>query len=130
MTKNLYLDAIHVKDLNLWAHVGVLEKERLLGQAFMLDFSVWIDLEVASRNDDLSKTIDYSIAIVNLQKLSSEIKCQTIEQFSEQILDLIEKCYGELPIRILLKKCSPPIKGFDGSVAIEKKRNFLDRNYE
>ena len=33
------LSAIHIKNINLWAHVGVLEKERLHGQNYLLDIS-------------------------------------------------------------------------------------------
>ena len=38
------LSAIHIKDINLWAHVGVLESERIHGQRFLLDLSFWLEL--------------------------------------------------------------------------------------
>ena len=117
--------AIHIKDINLWAHVGVLESERINGQSFVLDISFWLDLDEASKLDQLDKSIDYSEAIKAVQALSFEIKCLTIEYFSDQILNLLESLYGPVPINIMLKKCFPPIEGFTGSVLIEKKRNFL-----
>ena len=119
------LSAIHIKDINLWAHVGVLESERINGQSFVLDISFWLDLNESSKLDQLDKSIDYSEVIKAVQKLSFEIKCLTIEYFSDQILKLIESLYGPVPINIRLKKCAPPIHGFTGSVLIEKKRNFL-----
>jgi len=119
------LSAIHIKDINLWAHVGVLESERINGQSFVLDISFWLDLEESSKLDQLDKSIDYSEAIKAVQNLSFEIKCSTIEHFSDQILNLLESLYGQVPMNILLMKCSPPIDGFSGSVLIEKKRNFL-----
>ena len=119
------LSVIHLKDINLWAHVGVLESEQILGQSFLLDISFWLDLDESSKLDQLDKSIDYSEAIKAVKKLSFEIKCLTIEYFSDQILNLLESIYGPVPIKILLKKCSPPIDGFTGSVLIEKKRNFL-----
>ena len=119
------LSAIHIKDIKLWAHVGVLESERIHGQSFLLDLSFWLDLDESSKLDQLDKSIDYSEAIKAVKKLSFEIKCLTIEYFSDQILNLLESLYGPVPIHILLTKCSPPIHGFTGSVLIEKKRNFL-----
>jgi len=119
------LSAIHIKDINLWAHVGVLESERINGQSFVLDITFWLDLEESSKLDQLDKSIDYSEAIKAVQNLSFEIKCSTIEHFSDQILNLLESLYGQVPMNILLMKCSPPIDGFSGSVLIEKKRNFL-----
>ncbi len=118
------LSAIHIKEINLWAHVGVLESERIYGQSFILDISLWLDLDESSRLDQLDKSIDYSEVIKAVQKLSFEIKCLTIEYFSGQILNVLESLCGQIPIRIMLKKCSPPINGFKGSVLIEKKRNF------
>ena len=120
--------AIHIKDINLWAHVGVLECERTNGQSFVLDISFWLDLVEPSKLDQLEKSIDYSEAIIAVQKLSFEIKCLTIEYFSDQILNVLESLYGQVPIQIILKKCSPPIDGFSGSVLIEKKRNFSSLN--
>ena len=118
------LSSIHVQSLNLWSHVGVLDHERLLGQPFLLDFTVWIDLESAALNDDLSKTADYSLAIKSIQQLSMEINCLTIEHFSERILEKFKALYGDVPIQITLEKCSPPIDGFNGSVSITRSRNL------
>ena len=124
MNKFHNLSAIHIRDINLWAHVGVLESERVNGQSFILDISFWLDLDEASKLDQLDKSIDYSEVIKVVQKLSFEIKCLTIEYFSDQILNVLESLYGKVPMNIRLKKCSPPIHGFTGSVLIEKKRNF------
>ena len=124
MTDNPNIGVIHVKDVNLWAHVGVLEKERLLGQDFLVDFSLWVDVNEASKYDELCATADYSIGIIGLQKIAFETRCLTIEKFSEVILDFLEDSYGKVPIKVFLKKCAPPIEGFNGSVQIERTRNF------
>ena len=124
MSHCLPQSAIHVKELNLWAHVGVLSKERLLGQSFLLDFSLWLDLGDAAIRDDLTLTADYSLGVTALQKLSFEIKCLTIEHFGHQILNCLESIYGAIPMQITLRKCSPPIPGFSGNVSIECTRNF------
>ena len=116
--------AIHIREINLWAHVGVLESERISGQSFVLDISFWLDLDEASKFDQLDKSIDYSEVIKAVQNLSFEIKCLTIEYFSDQILNLLESLYGKVPMNIRLKKCFPPIHGFTGSVLIEKQRNY------
>ena len=124
MNKTFQSDVIHVKDIKLWAHVGVLDKERSFGQNFNLDFSIWLNLDEVSRIDKLSSTVDYSKPVSELKDLSFNIKCYTIEHYSEQILDRLEIIYGAKPMRIILKKCSPPIQGFSGSVSVERYRNF------
>ncbi len=113
---------IHVNDLNLWAHVGVLDSERETGQCFTLDFSLWLDLEMSAKNDDLLYTADYSLAIERAQQLAFEIRCKTIEHFSERVMDLLEELYGPVKMRVLLKKVNAPVNGFTGTVAIERHR--------
>ena len=115
---------IHVKDLYLWSHVGVLEQERTYGQEFLLDFSLWLDIEHASEQDDISSTADYSLGIRDLQQCAFNIDCQTIEYFAEQILDRLQSLYGSVPMKVFLRKCSAPVPGFDGTVGVERIRNF------
>ncbi len=122
MSNYLPTGAVHVKDVYLWAHVGVLEHERLLGQAFNLDFSIWLDLDKAAEEDDLSFTADYSLAIKELQYLAFKFSCLTIEHFGYQILNKLEALYGPAPMRITLAKCSAPVQGFSGRVAVEMQR--------
>ena len=122
---SLRSDQIHVRGLRLWSHVGVLEQERIQGQWFELDFSLGLNVDEAAQKDDLSLTHDYSIGINELQKLSFQINCLTIEAYSQKILDLLENIYGKIPIKIYLRKCSPPVAGFTGFVEIERSRNFI-----
>ena len=124
MNRYLALGAIHVKDVNLWSHVGVLEQERSFGQEFLLDFSLWLDLDRAAKKDDLSMTADYSLAIHGIQDLASKLNCNTLEYFSELILDCLESLYGSIPMEIYLRKCSAPVAGFSGTVGVERSRHL------
>ena len=49
---------LKIKDIKLWARVGVLEKERDLGQLFSLDVFLWSDFENCTQNDDIKSTVD------------------------------------------------------------------------
>ena len=117
------LDAIHVRDLMLWAHVGVLEHERRDGQWFSLDITLWQDLGAAAADDDLAASLDYSKAITALQALARGLVCQTIEHFSDRVLDQLEQLYGPVPVRLELRKCAAPVPGFSGVVAVERRRH-------
>ena len=117
------MDVLHVRDLRLWAHVGVLESERRDGQWFVLDLSFQLDLSSAAADDDLGATLDYSEAIIALQDLARTIRCLTIEHFSEQVLDRLDAMYGAVPVWLRLSKCSPPIAGFTGTVMVERSRH-------
>ena len=117
------MDAIHVRDLMLWAHVGVLEHERRDGQWFSLDITLWQDLGSAAAHDDLAASLDYSKAITALQALARGLVCQTIEHFSDRVLDQLEQLYGPVPVHLELRKCAAPVPGFSGVVAVERRRH-------
>jgi dihydroneopterin aldolase len=117
-------DAIHIQDLRVWAHVGVLERERLEGQWFSLDLTLLVDCQAAARSDALTDTADYSLAVQAVQTLASELRCHTIEHFSERVLERLADLYGAMPMRVLLRKTKPPIPGFSGTVAVERHRHW------
>ncbi|MCY4055548.1 MAG: dihydroneopterin aldolase [Cyanobacteria bacterium MAG CAR3_bin_5] len=115
-------DAIHVEGLKVWARVGVLPEERSLGQWFVVDFTIWLDLAPAGRSDDLSLTVDYGQAVAAIRACGEQVVCHTVECFSEQLLDQVEAVHGACPVRLILRKCHPPIPGFDGSISVERWR--------
>ena len=107
-----------IKDIKLWARVGVLEEERELGQLFSLDVFLWADFKNCTQNDDLKSTVDYSKLVEILKRQSKKICCFTIEKYSNEILRIIDEEFQLSRIKIILTKCKPPIIGFDGEVSI------------
>ncbi len=116
-------DRILVRDLRLWAHVGVLESERQLGQWFELDLELAVDLAAAGARDELAHSLDYSLAITALQQQARSLRCLTLEHFAERILSLLEELYGPVPMRLELRKCRAPVPGFTGTVAVRRSRH-------
>ncbi|MDH4405293.1 MAG: dihydroneopterin aldolase [Cyanobium sp. D14.bin.5] len=116
-------DAIQVRGLRLWAHVGVLDFERRDGQWFELDLELGVDLSAAGCSDALGDTLDYSQLITALQQQARSLSCQTLEHYSERIFERIEELYGPVPVRLELRKCQAPVSGFDGVVAVRRSRH-------
>ena len=116
---------LKIKDIRLWARVGVLEKERDLGQLFSLDVFLWADFESCTQKDDIKSTVDYSKLVEILKNQSKKICCLTIEKYSNEILKIIDEEFQLSKIKIILTKCKPPITGFDGEVSIVR---FFENN--
>ena len=116
-------DRIVVRDLRLWAHVGVLEQERLLGQWFALDFWLAHDLKRAGRSDSITYTLDYAEAVELIRELTASLRCQTLEHFSERIFDVLQQRYGAIAMGLELRKLAAPIPGFGGTVAVQRQRH-------
>ena len=109
---------LKIENIKLWARVGVLDKERELGQLFSLDISLWTNFEKCTLNDDIKKTVDYSKLVKILKEQSNKIYCFTIEKYSNAILEIINREFKLCKVKIILTKCNPPIIGFDGKVSI------------
>ena len=109
---------LKIENIKLWARVGVLDIERELGQLFSLDIFLWTDFEKCTVTDDIKQTVDYSRLVKNLKDQSTKINCFTIENYSNAILENINKEFKLSKIKIILTKCNPPITGFDGKVSI------------
>ncbi len=109
---------LKIENMQLWARVGVLQEERELGQLFSLDIYLWTDFEQCTVNDEIKKTVDYSKLVQILKDQSKKIYCFTIEKYSNAILEIIDHEFKVSKIKIILTKCNPPIRGFDGKVSI------------
>ena len=111
---------LEIKDIKIWARVGVLMEERKFGQLFSLDVSLWFDFSNCSKTDDLNLTIDYSVLINDIKDHSRSFSCLTIEKYSSEILKIIDEKFNPERIKIRLTKCEPPITGFTGEVSITR----------
>jgi 7,8-dihydroneopterin aldolase/epimerase/oxygenase len=52
-------DRIIIEGMVFYGRHGVLPAERELGQPFVVDVELWLDLRPAGLSDDLAKTVDY-----------------------------------------------------------------------
>ena len=114
---------LEIKDIKIWAKVGVLIDERKFGQLFSLDVTLWFDFSSCSHTDDLSSTIDYAVLINDIKTHSINFSCLTIEKYSSDILRIIVEKFNPMRIKIKLTKCKAPIAGFEGEVSIVRSLN-------
>ena len=54
------MDIITLKGLAFYAFHGVLVEENKLGQKFIVDLQMFLDLSSAGDNDDLNQTVNYA----------------------------------------------------------------------
>ena len=81
-------------------------------------------ISAAAAADGLEHSLDYSLAIQALQHQARTIRCLTLEHWSDQIFSLLEQIYGNVPIRLELRKCEAPVPGFCGIVAVQRSRRW------
>jgi 7,8-dihydroneopterin aldolase/epimerase/oxygenase len=118
------LDKIYVNKMEFYGYHGVLPEETRLGQRFIIDLMVEIDLKKAGFSDDIQQSISY----VDLYQVCKEIVEGTpyklIEAVAEKVADqTLEQFTKVLSVTVKVIKPNPPIPGHYESVAVEIKRS-------
>jgi dihydroneopterin aldolase len=90
------VDRIVVAGLEVWGHHGVLPHERELGQRFLVDVAVDLDLSAAMASDDLAHTVDYGVLAERIHDALSDEPVQLIERLARRVLDV---CFDDARVR-------------------------------
>ncbi|MET3806195.1 dihydroneopterin aldolase [Nakamurella sp. UYEF19] len=102
-------DRITLTGLKIFGYHGVFEHERRDGQDFVVDLTLWLDLTVAARTDNLTTTVHYG----ELAELAAGIiggpPRDLIEAVAGEIADKVIATYPVHAVEVTLHKPSAPI---------------------
>lgn len=74
--------------IEVWARHGVLPHERELGQRFLVDATIELDLRAAAHSDALEDTVDYGQLASELHHVASAETYQLLESLAERLLEV------------------------------------------
>ncbi len=98
MTPDFSEDAIHVEQLEMFAHVGVPDHERDKPQRITVTITAWPEASLHGLADDIGSTINYSGIARLVRDVVDERRDKLIETLAEKIA---ERLLHDLPIRRL-----------------------------
>lgn len=78
-------DFISIKGLRAFGHHGLLPDEKVRGQEFIVDVELHLPLQQAGQADDLSKTVDYGLIALVVNKHIIGHPVELIETLAENI---------------------------------------------
>lgn len=117
------MDKIVLNGCRFYGYHGAFEEEQTLGQIFVIDASLTVDLKNASQSDQLEDTVHYGLVFETLRKQAEGNKYTLIERLAGAICDdLFEQFPAIEAITIRITKENPPINGHYHSVGIELER--------
>ena len=108
--------------MQFFAYHGIAADEKKNGQKFEVDLTVTTPLKVAGRNDDLTRTIDYSILFKIVKTEMNKESFDLIETVGENIASSIIKNFNVENVNVVIRKPHAPIKGNFDYVSIEINR--------
>jgi dihydroneopterin aldolase len=116
-------DRIELRGLTVHGRHGVLDHERVNGQDFVVDITVWIDLADAAASDDLADTYDYAA----LAQLAADIVAgpprKLIETVGAHIANQVMDDPRAHAVEVVVHKPQAPIPQQFADVAVVVRRS-------
>jgi dihydroneopterin aldolase len=114
------MDKIYVNQMEFYGYHGALPEENRLGQRFIVDLMVELDLSKAGKTDDLSETVNYAELYLLCRDIVEGKSYSLIEPVAEQIAEKVLEQYKKIEsCTVKIIKPDPPIPGHYKSVSIE-----------
>ena len=120
------MDSIQLTGLRCYGYTGYLEEERVLGQWFEVNLTLWVNLAVAGQSDRIEDTLDYRLVISAVNQVAGTAKFETIERLAHAIADVVLEQKKVEKVCVHLSKTAPPIPNFNGKISVEITRSKLD----
>lgn len=117
------MDKISLKGMRFYGHHGVFPEENQLGQRFIVDADLYLDLSRAAATDELLETINYADVAETVREIVEGVPFRLIETLTERIISAILEKYilvQEITVRVI--KPDPPFAVHFEGVTVEMHR--------
>lgn len=116
------MDSIRLTGLRAWGRHGVLPREREVGQPFVVDVRLDLDLAAAASSDDLSDTVDYGALADDIAAIVAGPPRDLIETVAGDIADRCMVDPRVSAVEVTVHKPAAPIHGAVADVSVTVRR--------
>ncbi len=110
--------------LRAFGRHGVFEHEWADGQEFVVDVTVWMDLAVAARTDELADTVDYGVLAHRVAAIVGGPPCRLIETVAARIAeDVLSSDHRVHAAEVTVHKPFAPIDRTFADIAVTVRRS-------
>lgn len=102
-------DTVAIKGLRARGFHGVLGFEREMGQTFIVDVLMSVDVSPAARSDDLALTVDYGAVATAVVEIISGPPFALIETLAERIAQRVKAFQGVIAVTVSVHKPYAPV---------------------
>ncbi len=114
------MNKIFISDMEFFAFHGHYDEEKLAGNKFCIDLTMWADTEKAQKSDNLDDALNYQVAYAIVKDVITGTKSNLLENIAENVLNAIFKEFDGLKkAKIKIRKINPPMGGQIGAVGVE-----------
>ena len=115
-------DRIRLTGLRVFGRHGVAPRERRDGQEFVVDVTVWLDLDRAAVTDDLADTLDYGALATRAAAVVGGEPCDLVETLAARIVDDVMRDERAHAAEVTVHKPAAPIPLDFADVAVTAHR--------
>jgi dihydroneopterin aldolase len=120
-------DRIELRGLRVFGYHGVFDHERRDGQEFLVDVTVWLDLDTAAATDDLADTLDYGALAQRAAAIVAGPPRNLIESVAGAIADDVMTDRRVHAAEAVIHKPDAPIPLTFSDVAVVARRSRRSR---
>lgn len=120
-------DRITLTGLRVFGHHGVFDHERRDGQEFVVDMTVWVDLNHAAATDELDDTLNYGALAERAAKIVGGKPRNLIESVGAEIADEVMRDPRPHAVEVTIHKPNAPIPLDFADVAVTVRRSRKSR---
>jgi dihydroneopterin aldolase len=116
---SIVADKVILTGIECFAHGGVSEAEKAIGQRYRIDLELATDVRAAARTDSLEDAVHYGRVHDAVVAAMRERPFSLIETAAERVA---QRVLGEFPVEAVtlrLQKLLPPIDGVVAAAAVE-----------
>jgi 7,8-dihydroneopterin aldolase/epimerase/oxygenase len=120
-------DTVFVSGLLIHAHHGVMEHEAKVGQRFVLDLELAIDLKAAARSDKLVDTVSYAAIVETASRAFTAQSHRLVETAAGAVADALLAAFAAVnSVRVTVRKPHAPIAAIFADVGVTLLRSRED----
>lgn len=119
------MDRIHIKNLEIYCHHGVLKEENVLGQKFLVSADLYTDIKKAGSTDDITYSINYAEVSHFIKEYMKDHTYKLIESVAEHLSEQLLLRFPLIrKISLTVKKPWAPILLPIDTVSVEIERGW------
>lgn len=102
---------ILLENVKFYARHGVSDQETTVGNSFIINLKINVDISAASVSDNLEDTLNYA-SVYEVVKKEMDIPSKLLEHVGGRILQSLKKNFPNIKtIELKISKQNPPIRG-------------------
>lgn len=113
------MDRIVLSGIRFYGYHGVYQEERRLGQQFLVDVELWLDLAEAGLRDDLAQGVDYSRVLAAVREIGTGPPVRLLEALATRIAAAVLEGFPVRRVTVRVTKPAPPLPELTGGVTVE-----------